>query len=444
MEIQNRLKELLAEFAVPGASVAVLDGESVETFTAGVASVDTRQPVTHDMVFPIGSITKVFTTTLIMQLVDAGDVYLDRRVIDYLPDLKLASAEQTQGVTIRHLLTHTSGIAGDHIFDTGSGPTALGRYVESLATLPELHPPGAMFSYSNSAFILAGQLLERMTNHTWADLVRSSLIDPLGLDSMILFPEDAGRRPIVSPHIRGSENHPVSGKMWTEFHAGAPAGFTPYASAEDVVRFARFHLHGGTTGDGRRLVSAAGIAEMQRPHVDVLPSGGLDATGWGLGWGLHRFGAERGLGHNGGTSAMLRVLPDRRFAVAVLTNISGGIRMGSTLIGELLRDRFGIQKPVLPPSESALTDDHLERYCGTYRHLSFTASIEPSHAGLKVVTGTDAKQSAASVELSQVGFDRFVGVFAERGLARAGFVGANIEGPADYFHMGLRAFRREP
>lgn len=439
-DLQARLNQLIAEFDVPGVSVAVFHNGQVELACAGVTDIATAQPVTSDTIFAIGSITKVFTASLIMQLVESGALDLDRPVLHYLPELRLASDEQSAGVTVRHLLTHTSGIAGDHILDTGRGSAGVAGYVASLADLPVLHEPGTGFSYSNAAVILAGFLLERITGMTWPDLVRERLIEPLGLESMVVFARDADKRPIVLPHRRDVDGRPLRGDMWLEFDAGASAGFTPYATAADMVRFNQLHLDHGRSPEGNQLLSPQSVAAMQSVQVADLPSGAADNTGWGLGWALHQYGPERGLGHNGGTSAMLRVLPDRNFAMAVLTNISGGIRMGSALIWELIEQRFGIAPPALPEFEQNFIEGTLEKCVGTYEHLAKVLTIDLGMEGLLLFSGAGSSRSAESTELHAINSRQFMIETAERGWSRVGFVGAR----PDYFHMGLRAYKRLP
>ena len=120
-ELQQRLADALKRHRVPGASLAILAGETLREGAAGVVNVRTGVEATPDAVFDIGSITKVFTTTLVMQLVDAGLLDLDAPVRRYLPELVLADPEAAARVTVRHLLTHQSGIEGDFFQATGRG-----------------------------------------------------------------------------------------------------------------------------------------------------------------------------------------------------------------------------------------------------------------------------------------------------------------------------------
>jgi CubicO group peptidase (beta-lactamase class C family) len=117
--IQRALDALAARHKVPGASLAVLDGDQVIEAVTGVASLSTGVEVTPDTLFQIGSNTKLYTTTLVMQLVDQGKVDLDSPVRSYVEDLQLADEKAAAQIKVRHLLTHSSGIQGDHFEDFG-------------------------------------------------------------------------------------------------------------------------------------------------------------------------------------------------------------------------------------------------------------------------------------------------------------------------------------
>src|SRR4051794_12314590 len=164
--LQERLDALTVRHKVPGAVLGVLRDGAVQTLAAGVLNVDTGVRATPGSLFQTGSITKVYTATLVMQLVEEGALHLDAPVIDVLPELRLADAEAAAQVTMRHLLTHTSGIEGDHFEDSGRGDDVLERYVAGCASLGFSHPVGATFSYCNTGFVIAGRVIERLTGLT--------------------------------------------------------------------------------------------------------------------------------------------------------------------------------------------------------------------------------------------------------------------------------------
>jgi CubicO group peptidase (beta-lactamase class C family) len=180
-ELTSRLRELTKKFDVPGASVAILTDDGIETAVAGVLNRNTKVTVTPDSIFQYGSITKVYTTTLVMQLIDEGLVDLDEPVVTYLPTFKLKDPGAEQ-ITVRHLLTHTNGIEGDYFRDFGRGEDAVEKYVNSLRTIGLAHPTGAFWSYSNAGFVVAGRLVEVLTGMTWDDAMRTKIFEPAGLE----------------------------------------------------------------------------------------------------------------------------------------------------------------------------------------------------------------------------------------------------------------------
>src|SRR5262249_38928713 len=150
-------------------------------------SIETEQPVRPDTLFQIGSISKVYTATLIMQLVDVGKLALDEPIITYLPDLKLADTAARQTITLRHLLSHTSGLFGDYFDDFGHGDDALTRAVATFDTLRQQFAPGALWTYCNSGFGLAGAIIERVIGQPFETAMRERIFKPLGLERSFYF-----------------------------------------------------------------------------------------------------------------------------------------------------------------------------------------------------------------------------------------------------------------
>ena len=153
--MQNALEEAAARHFVPGSVFALWNHGQLEIAQTGVLNVETGAAVRPDSMFQIGSITKVLTATLIMKLVDDGLVDLDATVRTYLPQFRVGDLEASRSVTVRQLLCHTSGLAGDFMTDTGAGSDRLAKFIDRCALLPLAHPVGNGFSYSNSAFKIA-------------------------------------------------------------------------------------------------------------------------------------------------------------------------------------------------------------------------------------------------------------------------------------------------
>ncbi|MER2222549.1 MAG: serine hydrolase domain-containing protein, partial [Rhodococcus sp. (in: high G+C Gram-positive bacteria)] len=193
---QERLDELAAKHSVPGAQVGVIalgeDGAAdIRVITTGVTSLNTRVDVDADTLFQFGSASKIWTTTLIMQLVDEGKLTLDTLVVEVLPEFTIADPSNTKEITIRQLLTHTSGIDGDLFNDTGDGDDCVEKYVDELATAISVTEPGGHLSYSNAGFAVAGRIVEVLREMTWDEALVEYLWKPLGLTHIITKAKDA-------------------------------------------------------------------------------------------------------------------------------------------------------------------------------------------------------------------------------------------------------------
>ncbi|MER5850725.1 serine hydrolase domain-containing protein [Streptomyces sp. NPDC002012] len=158
--LRRRLPDLLVESQVPGAAVAVQAGDEWVESAAGVLSTATGVDATVDSLFQIGSITKVMTATLVMQLADEGRLDLDAPVRAVLPEFRIADEEAARGITTRHLLSHVAGFEGDIFTDTGKGDDCLEKYLGVLRDVPQLFEPGAMFSYNNAGYCVLGRIVE--------------------------------------------------------------------------------------------------------------------------------------------------------------------------------------------------------------------------------------------------------------------------------------------
>ncbi|MCA1705332.1 MAG: beta-lactamase family protein, partial [Actinobacteria bacterium] len=200
-DLQELLNELASKHRVPGASLAILEDDGIRLAASGVVNKNTGVQTTTDTIFHIGSITKVHNATLVMQLVDEGQVDLDVPIKRYLPELKFADAQATESITLRQMLTHTSGLDGDFFEDTGRGDDSIDRYVQACRCLPQIAPPGALFSYCNAGFAVTGRLIEVLTGKTWDAALKDRLFDPLGLTETVTLPEDAILHRVAVGHV---------------------------------------------------------------------------------------------------------------------------------------------------------------------------------------------------------------------------------------------------
>jgi CubicO group peptidase (beta-lactamase class C family) len=179
-ELNAFVQSQMAAAQVPGVAVGILHQGEVLAAGFGVTNVDHPLPVTDTTLFQIGSITKTFTGTLIMRLVEEGKLDLDAPVRRYVPDFWVQDEDAAARVTLRHLLTHLAGWQGDYFLDTGSGDDALAKYVAAMADLPQNTPVGQHWSYNNAGFYLLGHVIERVTGQSFEQVLQTMVLEPLG------------------------------------------------------------------------------------------------------------------------------------------------------------------------------------------------------------------------------------------------------------------------
>ena len=444
---QDRLTALAEKHGVVGASLALRLGDETAEAATGVLNVRTQQPATPDSVFQIGSITKVWTATLVLQLVDEGLLDLDAPVAEHLPELRVADPEVSRTVTARQLLAHTSGIDGDLFADTGRGDDAVERYVERMATLTQVHPQGATMSYCNSGYVLLGRLVERLRGATWDAVLRERLLAPLGLASAGTLPEEALLWGAAAGHVLpNGSTEPEVVPQWGIYRSVGPAGLV-HATARESLALAQLHLSGGLAPDGTRLLSAASCAAMREPQVEV-PDPYTLGSHWGLGWIHMRWSGREVFGHDGGTlgqAAFLRVLPDAGLSVSLLTNGGQHVReLFEDLYGEVFSALADVELPA-PLEPRGETVDEPGRFTGRYEREGVVLQVAEHDGGLSMLmrpTGElfEGLPDPEPMQLRPVEGD----VLVARGPDDASWHAAvffDLDGER-YVHFGARATRR--
>ena len=441
--------ETVAAHGVPGAQIAVLCDGAIWEAVAGKVSLTTGVDVTTDSVFQIGSITKVWTTTLVMQLVDDGLIGLDDKLITHMPEFALSDMNAAQVITIRQLLSHTSGFDGDIFRDTGRGEDAIEKFVASLNTADQVFEPGAMFSYSNTAFAVLGRLIEKKRGTHFSQVLVDHIVTPLGLANVCPSADEAILRRAAVGHM-DSPDGPVDTTLWALPRSNQAAGAMLAMSAHDLVSFAQMHINGGFASDGTRVLSPESVAAMQTAQVEVPP---LRSMGdfWGLGWDLTH--TEKGLviHHTGGTigqAAFLCVVPEQRFVIAALTNGGGFAELYYETVLPLMYQLTGIEMSVryAPPSDPTPVD--LDRIGGTYSDASFDLTVRQDDDGNlwldRVPKGIEAELGEQPTSSLMVGLAPDLIIAQEPTGGRYpvyAFVGQQDNGQASHIHYG-RAVRR--
>jgi CubicO group peptidase (beta-lactamase class C family) len=314
---QSVVDALFADYtgpSVPGASIVVVqDGRVILRRAYGIADLSRRVSATPATDYRLASLTKQFTAMGIMLLARDGKLGYDQPVREILPELPPAA----RGVTIRHLLNHTSGLWDyeDLIPDSQTVQLSDRDVLALLARRDTLYfTPGTQYRYSNSGYVLLGLIAERVSRTPLPRFLLARIFAPLGMTATVA-------------HVEGADTVPNRAYGYTP----GPAGFTPsdqsvtsatlgdggiYTSVDDLVRWDQA-LAGAT------LVDTATLRIATTPPA--LPNGALSQ--YGFGWFVDTYRGERRWWHTGETSGFRNAIqrfPDRRFTLVVLTNRNGG------------------------------------------------------------------------------------------------------------------------
>ncbi|WP_086849866.1 serine hydrolase domain-containing protein [Amycolatopsis kentuckyensis] len=315
--VQQRLDVLTAQDGNPGAEAVIQDGHRTRVVRSGAGDIATGKPFPRNGSYRAGSVTKTFVATVVLQLVAEGRVRLDAPVARYLPGL-LPDGR----ITVRQLLQHTSGLYNYTDDFDRADPEALRHRGAEPAELvamalkhPALFPPGTKWSYSNTNYIVAGMIAEKVTGKALTDSIAHRITRPLGLKDTYL-PRRGDER-LPAPHAVGYL--PMAGKLvdFSDFDAtiGWAAGGL-ISTPADLNRF-----YGALLGG--RLLRPAELAEMQRTIPADL---GVPGAGYGLGLGSIPVSCGVFWGHQGGIIGFTNLTGvgphDRRAAVVLNQNPS--------------------------------------------------------------------------------------------------------------------------
>lgn len=356
----ERVPDAMERHHVPGVGLGIVCGGREFMRGFGVTSAAHPLPVDQHTLFQIGSITKTFTATAVMRLVEARKLDLDAPIRAYLADFGMRDPEVTARVTMRHLMTHTGGWVGDFFPDTGAGDDALAKYVGMMADLPQLTPLGTTWSYNNAAFSLAGRVIEVITGKTYEAALKELVLDSLGLKRSYLFPTDVMLHAFAAGHAFVGDKTIVM-RPWHLARANVPAGGIA-ASMSDLMRYARFHLGDGASADGARILAPESVTQMQTPSIPAVPD-----TKMGIAWWIREDKGVRRVFHGGGTFgqiSMLTLVPARKFGIAITTNAMNGLLVMRDAFKDVVAKFLGYDEP--EPDEIAIAPERIHEYLGRY------------------------------------------------------------------------------
>jgi CubicO group peptidase (beta-lactamase class C family) len=315
-QLDKTVMDELKEKDVPGASLAIVSGnEVIYSKGYGVADIETNSSVTPDTLFRIASTTKIFTALSLLSLEVDGRVDLDVPVGRYI----LGLSPGLSNVTGRQLLSHTAGLVNGGENYGRHDESGLAEGIRSWNDSVLFTKPGEVYSYSNRGFALAGLLLQEAAKKPYADEISESVLKPLGMNRSTFRPTEAMTYPFSQGYRQNKTGKLEVIRPFEDSTTYWPAGFM-FSSANDLSRLAIALMDNGSI-DGKHVLSATAIQDMESPHADI-PSFPDNRT-YGYGLMIHNYRGLQIVEHSGdidGFACRFKMVPNHRFAVIVLCN----------------------------------------------------------------------------------------------------------------------------
>ena len=359
--ISNRIQKEMKRLHVPGVSIGIYHKGKEWTAGFGMTSGEHPLSVTTDTLFQTGSISKTFTGTLLMMLAEQGKVNLDAPVRRYIKDFKLNDESVAKKATVKHLLTHTGGWVGDYFNDFGNGDDALDKMVKDIAKLPQIQPLGKIWSYNNAGFNIAARVIEMVTKKPYEQALQEMLLNPLGLNMTYLYPSDVlfTHRFVVGHYIE--KKRVKVARPWAIGRAGNGVGGV-VSTVKDLLKYARFHMGDGKSPSGKKIVKRETLEAMRKKQVNAGGRGDMGIT-----WFIRYADNLTAYAHGGAThgqQAYFFYIPEKDFALAILTNSDDGGIITAQTFGWALDLYFGIKLKLPKPLE---TPQELKEFSGRYQ-----------------------------------------------------------------------------
>ncbi len=442
-KITKTVEKWRKEMGIPGVVLGVsIDGEE---YIDGLGVTNHAHPVEvdRDTIGQIGSITKTFTATAIMRLVDQGRVDLDASVQTYLPDFRVLDDDVSKRVTVRHLLSHNSGWIGDFYLDTGRNDDTLELFVQAMADLPQLAPLCEIVSYNNAGFSVAGRLIEVLTDLPFEDAMKNLVFEPLHLEHSFFFANDVmPHRFLVGHKVQTDQHghHTVEViKPWA-FERSLSAAGGIASNIHDLFKYAHCHMQMGAP-----LLTPESAQAMRTTGTYVNKAIG----GIGLGWWIRNVNGTKVVYHSGGTEgqvSVLRWLPVEHIAFAMLTNARQGGLLIKQFSSAVLKEFVGIKEH--KPEVIELPQDIMQEYVGFYSRPIMNVDVKLVNGKLTIiVTNRDTPagvppQEFPPMPLGAIGEDKLIVTDGPMQTTQIDIL-RDSNGQITYLRLGSRIHRRK-
>ena len=352
-QIDSLTELTLKTFDVPGIAVAVVkDGKVIHAKGYGVRSLDTRLPVNEFTLFGIASNTKAFTVAALGILTDEGKLKWDDKVADYIPEFRMYNPYVTEEFTIRDLLTHRSGLglgAGDLMFWPDSNNFTKNEMIHNLRYLKPVSSFRTKYDYDNNLYMVAGEVVARVSGMSWEDFIQKKMFDPLGMTySAPSYNLLKNKTNVIDPHA------PVDGVVMVirrDDNETLDAAGGIYSNLHDMCKWIIMQMNNGKYGEdsGKRLFSSEVHEEMWTPQT-IIPVRGetpynTHFASYGLGWFLSDVHGYKQVTHTGGLAGIVTqvtLIPEIKLGIIVFTNQQSGAAF-SAITNTIKDSYFGIK-----------------------------------------------------------------------------------------------------
>jgi CubicO group peptidase (beta-lactamase class C family) len=370
-KIEEKTDARRKELGIPGMSLVIVkDGEVIYMKGLGYKDFENKIAVTPDTQFAIGSATKAFTALSVLMTQDEGKLSLDDSPKKYLPYFKMYDPDTDKNITIRDLLSHSSGLnRTDLAMVTGKLTRA-----ELIQVAAQARPTAKLrekFQYQNLMFTAGGEIVATVEKTPWEKFVPARILKPLGMNNTSMSMKDMEKAADKSFGYNYNFDTKETTKLpYRDINEVAPAG-SINSSAKDMAQWLKFVLGGGSV-DGKRLVSEKSFAEWLKPQMKVNASGTVN---YGLGWFLQKWNGMTVVQHGGnidGFNSLVAMIPEKKLGFVMLTNVSAS-SLGGELMPIVWENMLG--KPT-PPASDAGAAVPPEKEAGKYRLEAAGVDIE--------------------------------------------------------------------
>jgi CubicO group peptidase (beta-lactamase class C family) len=352
-DIDKLVEMTMQEFNVPGIAVAVVkDDEVIHMKGYGISSIATGSRTDENTLFGIASNSKAFTAAALAILVDEGKLTWETKVIDIIPEFRLYNSYVTEDFNIKDLLTHRSGMglgAGDLMLWPDSSSFTRDDIIHNLRYLKQVSPFRTKYDYDNLLYIVAGEVVARVSGQSWEQFIEERIMGPLGMNrSAASLGRIKDKSNIIDAHV------PVEGVLQVvsryESDLMNPAGGI-WSSVADMSRWVIMQMNRGKFGPEleKQIFSEGVHREMWTPQtiIPVRSPGPYRShfAGYGLGWRLTDVSGYLQASHTGGLSGIVTqvtLIPEMKLGIIVFTNQQAGSAF-TAITNSILDGYFGIK-----------------------------------------------------------------------------------------------------